>query len=434
MMPLLFTSLFSGGAGGAPPPVRTFFQTYFEPAENSPFETGTGLTAQVASVNRRTFLSWDVPGEHADVEVLARITTDKPSAARMGIMLRGGGSAGSETGWFVQRARDDERFEIGRYDGGAYTLGQDSGAAQFVKPDARWVWIRARVQGSTISARIWADGVQDEPADWQLMVTDSAIPGPGRIGVFGFDANTHMFLDHLAVGVGGAVAPSPGDALGPDQYRLDPETTNVAADWTSRWGAPGTALARVTTEPTQILPHGWQGMWGSAGASTTVDLSSGAYVGFTLDGTANRAFVYAPMGRMADCDLIFIIWTSSTTGNQFRLLARAQDYDLAAPDRGYFLDFTGGAVELRKYDPTGAIATLDAQGVGWPASTWTNARLRLEGDLIRAKVWAGVFADEPADWMLSAQDSDFADGYVGIGLRTDTGSRFMDFFFAENLD
>jgi hypothetical protein len=244
-----------------------------------------------------------------------------------------------------------------------------------------------------------------------------------------------MFCDHLAVGVGGAAAPSPGDAVGPDQYRMDPETTDVAADWTSRWGTPGSALARVTTEPTQLLPHGWQGMWGSAGSSTTIDLSSGAYVGFTLDGTDARAFVYAPLGRMADCDVICTLYLTSAVGNQFRLMARVQDYDLTAPDRGYFLDFTGGAVQLRKYGPTGAIATLDDPGITVDTGGWYLARLRLEGDLIRAKVWAGLlFADEPADWMFSAQDSDFADGYAGIGLRTDTGGRFMDFFFAENLD
>jgi hypothetical protein len=414
--------------------VRTFFQTFFETAENSPFETGFGLTAQVASVNRRTFLSWDVPGEHADVEVLARITTDNPSAARMGILLRGSCSAGSETGWFVQRARNDERVEIGRYDGGSYTLGVASGAAEFVKPDARWVWIRARIAGSTLSARIWADRVQDEPADWQLTLTDSAIPGPGRVGLMGFDADTHLFCDHMAVGVGGAVAPSPGDAVGPDQFRMDPETTDVATDWTNRWGGPGSALARVTTEPTQILPHGWQGMWGSPGSATTVDLSSGTYVGFTLDGTAQRAFIYAPLGRMADCDLYCTLYLTSDVGNQFRLMARVQNYDLAAPDQGYFLDFSGGTVQLRKYGPTGAVATLDDPGITFDTGAWYLARLRLEGDLIRAKVWAGAFADEPADWMFSAQDSDFTDGYVGIGLRTDTGGRFMDFFFAENLD
>lgn len=225
------------------------------------------------------------------------------------------------------------------------------------------------------------------------------------------------------------------EARSAEYFVWDPETTDIATDWSSRWGTPGSALARVTTEPTQILPHGWQGMWGSTGSSTTVDLSSGQWVAFTLDGTAQRAFVYAPLGQMADCDVICTIYLTSDVGNQFRLMARVQDYDLTAPDQGYFLDFTGGTVQLRKYDPTGAIATLDYPGITVDTGAWYLARLRLEGDLIRAKVWAGVvFADEPADWMFSAQDSDFADGYVGIGLRTDTGGRFMDYFFAENLD
>ena len=54
LMPLLFTSLFPNAPGdpGDPPPAGpVVFETLFETFENSPFESGVGLTAQVDTYN-----------------------------------------------------------------------------------------------------------------------------------------------------------------------------------------------------------------------------------------------------------------------------------------------------------------------------------------------------------------------------------------------
>lgn len=432
-MALLFTSLIPTGTG-APPPVPAAIETFFPDGQNRMFEHDTGLTAKVAGSNGRTFLSWDLPGEHADVEVLARVTTDAPPTHRIGIIARGSGSAGTETGWVLQRARDDESFEMVIYDAGSFTIKQASAAAQYVNPDARWVWLRLRLQGTRAQGRIWADGVQAEPADWQIDVTDSTVAVPGRIGLFGFDANTHLFCDHLAVGVDGAGAPSPGAPVGPDQYRMDPATTDVATDWTPRWAPLQQTLSKAGSAVTQIMPWGWQGLWGEAGATSTARLGADR-LSLTAGGNARRAFVYWPLGRMRDCDIRARVLTTSQTSNQIRLHARLPDYAPGAPEQGYILDFVSGTVELRKYDATGATVTLDdTAGISWQADTWYHARLRLEGDLIRARVWAGSPLDEPALWALSAQDTEFAGGYAGIGLFTATGTRRFDHIRIESLD
>jgi hypothetical protein len=129
------------------------------------------------------------------------------------------------------------------------------------------------------------------------------------------------------------------------------------------------------------------------------------------------------------------VLTTSGTSNQIRLHARLPDYAPGAPEQGYILDFVSGAVALRKYDGTGTAVTLDdTAGFSWQADTWYHARLRLEGDLIRAKVWPGSPLDEPALWALSAQDTEFAEGYAGIGLYTATGTKRFDHVRVESLD
>ena len=175
-------------------------------------------------------------------------------------------------------------------------------------------------------------------------------------------------------------------------------------------------------------------MWGDAYSHTVVDTSSGYSIAFDVDGADRRAFVYAPMGRMADCDVMAGFWLPWTTTTQIRIAARVQDYDPAAPERGYFLSFDDGLVTLGKYDPSGTYGELHEAGVTFNASTWMLARLLVQGNAIQAKVWEGNASDEPADWMLSATDSDYAEGYAGIGLLGTNGIKYMDYFRLENLD
>ena len=39
-------------------------------------------------------------------------------------------------------------------------------------------WVRFRVQGSSVSVKVWTDGTA-EPANWELTATDTSITSPG---------------------------------------------------------------------------------------------------------------------------------------------------------------------------------------------------------------------------------------------------------------
>ncbi|MEV2271994.1 gamma-glutamyltransferase [Nonomuraea africana] len=82
---------------------------------------------------------------------------------------------------------------------------------------AGWQWLRFRVTGEGLKARVWTDGEQ-EPQDWQLQKADAEIPGPGKLlisatestgaaagGAFHIDDLT--LFDHAAV----TGKTSPGD-------------------------------------------------------------------------------------------------------------------------------------------------------------------------------------------------------------------------------
>jgi hypothetical protein len=43
-------------------------------------------------------------------------------------------------------------------------------------------WLRFRVQGSSISLKVWPEGTA-EPTDWELTATDTSITGPGVLQV-----------------------------------------------------------------------------------------------------------------------------------------------------------------------------------------------------------------------------------------------------------
>lgn len=45
-------------------------------------------------------------------------------------------------------------------------------------------WLHLKVEGTTISGKVWQGGEGDEPVDWMLTCTNSQYSGPGRMAVF----------------------------------------------------------------------------------------------------------------------------------------------------------------------------------------------------------------------------------------------------------
>ncbi len=93
------------------------------------------------------------------------------------------------------------------------TLASQAGAVSA----GTFYWLRVRVQGSSLYARLWADG-SSEPGTWTLgPITDSAITAAGKVGLGLYDYNnvttgsiSGVEFDSLTVGnLAAAVDPSP---------------------------------------------------------------------------------------------------------------------------------------------------------------------------------------------------------------------------------
>lgn len=72
------------------------------------------------------------------------------------------------------------------------------GGADFAASSNTYYWLRARVVGSTIHAKVWAYS-SDEPASWTATVTDTNVTGAGGFGVVAAvrDSET-VSMDHFS--------------------------------------------------------------------------------------------------------------------------------------------------------------------------------------------------------------------------------------------
>jgi len=84
------------------------------------------------------------------------------------------------TSYFLQLINDDGTVQLWKSSGGTTTrLATVAGAASVTTGKQ---WIRFRVQGSSLSAKVWTDGAT-EPSGWELTATDSSITSAGVLQV-----------------------------------------------------------------------------------------------------------------------------------------------------------------------------------------------------------------------------------------------------------
>lgn len=142
-------------------------------------ETADGGNAlQVTGTFGRRLVTLDEADGMRDMEIVSRMKMSVPVVAGYGagVAVRGSGEAGAENGYLALATT--EGLKLSKYVNGTFSLLGDADA-----PTTRngWYWIRLRVEGMTISASMWTDG-ESEPADWMLVVTDSAVKGGGWAG------------------------------------------------------------------------------------------------------------------------------------------------------------------------------------------------------------------------------------------------------------
>jgi len=167
---------------------------------------GLGAARLTMTNTTRYAASWDdVDGDSArdNVELLTLVQMVGVAAsdACAGLVARGSGTADSENGY--RAYLQGSGFGVNKYVSGAST------SLDFYSTplkDKTWYFLRFRVYGTSIRAKLWELGVT-EPDDWQISVTDSSVTGTGWVGLAGYSTACAAEYACLGVGTGGEKAP-----------------------------------------------------------------------------------------------------------------------------------------------------------------------------------------------------------------------------------
>ena len=117
-------------------------------------------------------ISWDDIGDIDDIEVLAKIRWTQQKASIIRVYVRGSGSAGSETGYFVSIQANIDKVVLYKC-----VIGVNTQIGTYLSKslsEDTWYWIRFRAIGTSLKYRIWEHGLT-EPEKWDKEETDSSI-------------------------------------------------------------------------------------------------------------------------------------------------------------------------------------------------------------------------------------------------------------------
>ena len=154
----------------------------------------------------RFAISCDTLGEPSDVEILDRFRVPafaeaEGSGFHARTHLRSSGSAGSETGYWIEIEQREDAFRLAKYSsGGLTTLGRFGTPSE----DAAY-YRRFRAEGDELKAKAWPVS-ETEPSGWDIEVTDSE-HGDGWFGLGSYDPEL-VETDVVSVATGGASASS----------------------------------------------------------------------------------------------------------------------------------------------------------------------------------------------------------------------------------
>jgi hypothetical protein len=113
----------------------------------------------------------------ADQEGLVRWSVDSTSAT-VGILLR----AQNSNTYYLARYSGAGSIQLIKRVGGTSTV---STAFSFTPTVGSFYWMRFRVQGTTLSIKVWADGTS-EPSSWGYTTTDTSVSAAGSVGLYGY--------------------------------------------------------------------------------------------------------------------------------------------------------------------------------------------------------------------------------------------------------
>ena len=212
---------------------------------------GGKVLRKTSTAGARRLLSWDaVDGDanRADCEILARARL-ATGGDQVRLHLRASGAAASETAYSFLMGS----VVLHKYVAGVSTNLATGTYSYFINT---WYLIRFRVNGTTLSVKVWPDGVA-EPSDWTLTATDSEISAAGWVGVGNFDSASTMDIDYVSIGTNGATAPqiSPGNTAAISQAVVEVANAGTpsavisqAAVEVALYGTPSALLSSLVIE------------------------------------------------------------------------------------------------------------------------------------------------------------------------------------------
>lgn len=151
-------------------------------------------------------ISWDVPGSSADQDILVLFRTTSWATNQLQVILRGGGGSGTETGYMFRNSGTGA-VAISRIASG--TITNIGATLSITLPTNTWHWIRFRVNGSDLKAKIWQGDHLTEPSAWTIERTDATYAAAGWAGVGNVAATGTRDYDDFAVGTDGDSAAFP---------------------------------------------------------------------------------------------------------------------------------------------------------------------------------------------------------------------------------
>lgn len=183
-------------------------------------------------------LVWDLidsDPNRDDVEVLIRFRQPYRSVTssnvEIGQAIRIQGIENSETfyslAWGLNISYELESLSLMKYVSGSYTFIDYTNFTPFSADLDYFYWIKLTISGSTLTVKMWIDGIETEVDARTVSVTDTSITGNGSVGLQFEDLNKSTYhIDRFGVGTNGDFAPSEKSNYAEPQTD---EATNIGA-------------------------------------------------------------------------------------------------------------------------------------------------------------------------------------------------------------
>jgi hypothetical protein len=350
----------------------------------------------------RRLITWNRFGSNVrDVEVVSKMRSGTTDANQNRVYVRASGPAGSESAYFTELfgslgAGVGSQFRIRKQVNGPIST---IGTASFTWHANTWYWVRFRVVGNRLRAKVWADGTS-EPSSWMINVTDNDLT-QGWVGVGTFTAQN----------IGEPIATRDFDFFGVATHGLNaprlPQVTvatNFAnytsghppIDWTARMGNATEWQVLVDPSPGvtggKVMRHDAVGDGDKALTWNVADHSGPIEVLAKVKAAAGGAISRQPA-------VILRASGAMPAANFYALTFRTPDLvDIVAFENGS--QVRPFLTELRNFPRT--------------IGNWYWMRFRADGPVLRGRVWPDG-ASEPSDWQLETVDTRFSAGWAGVG-------------------